>query len=49
YIYYNYSKLKSQRFRIQMSNNKREEGGLFFEGRTESIYKVIVIGDPSVW
>jgi len=31
-----------------MSNHKREEGGLFFEGRTESIYKVIVIGDPSV-
>ena len=31
-----------------MSNNKREEGGLFFESRTESIYKVIVIGDPSV-
>ena len=31
-----------------MSHNKREEGGLFFEGRTESIYKVIVIGDPSV-
>ena len=31
-----------------MSNNKREEGGLYFEGRTESIYKVIVIGDPSV-
>jgi small GTP-binding protein len=31
-----------------MSNQKREEGGLYFEGRTESIYKVIVIGDPSV-
>ena len=31
-----------------MSNNKREEGGLFFEGKSESIYKVIVIGDPSV-
>jgi len=31
-----------------MSNNERKEGNLVFQGRTESIYKVIVIGDPSV-
>ena len=31
-----------------MSNNERKEGNLVFQGRTESIYKVIVIGDPAV-
>ena len=31
-----------------MSNNERKEGGLVFQGRTESIFKVIVIGDPAV-
>jgi small GTP-binding protein len=31
-----------------MSNNKREEEGLFFQGRTEAIFKVIVVGDPAV-
>jgi small GTP-binding protein len=31
-----------------MSDNERKEGNLVFQGRTESIYKVIVIGDPAV-
>ena len=31
-----------------MSNNERKEGGIVFKGRTEAIYKVIVIGDPTV-
>jgi len=31
-----------------MSNNERKEGNLVFQGRTESIFKVIVIGDPAV-
>jgi len=31
-----------------MSNNERKEGSLVFQGRTESIFKVIVIGDPAV-
>ncbi|MBY9020917.1 MAG: GTP-binding protein [Candidatus Lokiarchaeota archaeon] len=31
-----------------MSNNERKEGGIVFKGRTEAIYKVIVIGDPAV-
>jgi len=31
-----------------MSNNKKNEGGIVFQGRTEAIYKVIVIGDPAV-
>jgi len=31
-----------------MSNNERKEGGLIFQGRTESIFKVIVVGDPAV-
>ena len=31
-----------------MSNNERKEGGLVFQGRTESIFKVIVVGDPAV-
>ena len=31
-----------------MSNNEREEEGIVFKGRTEAIYKVIVIGDPAV-
>jgi small GTP-binding protein len=31
-----------------MSNNERSKGDIIFQGRTESIYKVIVIGDPAV-
>jgi len=31
-----------------MSNNERKEGRIVFKGRTEAIYKVIVIGDPTV-
>ena len=31
-----------------MSNNERKEGNLVFQGRTESIFKVIVVGDPAV-
>jgi len=31
-----------------MSNNERKEGNIVFQGRTESIFKVIVIGDPAV-
>jgi len=31
-----------------LSDNERKEGNLVFQGRTESIYKVIVIGDPAV-
>ncbi len=31
-----------------MSNNKRKEGDIVFKGKTELIYKVIVIGDPAV-
>jgi len=31
-----------------MSINEKKEGNLVFQGRTESIYKVIVIGDPAV-
>jgi len=31
-----------------MSNKERKEGNLVFQGRTESIFKVIVIGDPAV-
>ncbi len=31
-----------------MSDNNRSKGDFIFQGRTESIYKVIVIGDPAV-
>ena len=31
-----------------MSNNEREEGEIVFKGKTEEIYKVIVLGDPAV-
>ena len=31
-----------------MSNNEKKEGDLIFKGKTETIYKVIVIGDPAV-
>ncbi|GAH77267.1 unnamed protein product [marine sediment metagenome] len=31
-----------------MSDEERKEGGIVFKGRTEAIYKVIVIGDPAV-
>ena len=31
-----------------MSNNERKEGNLVFKGKTDAIYKVIVIGDPGV-
>ena len=31
-----------------MSNNEKKEGGIIFKGKTEAIYKVIVIGDPAV-
>jgi len=31
-----------------MSDQERKEGGIVFKGRTEAIYKVIVIGDPAV-
>jgi len=31
-----------------MSNNERKEESLVFTGKTDAIYKVIVIGDPSV-
>ena len=31
-----------------MSDQERREGGIVFKGRTEAIYKVIVIGDPAV-
>ena len=30
-----------------MSEDKKE-GGLVFQGRTEMIFKIIVIGDPAV-
>ena len=38
----------SQTIETLMSNNEREEEGIVFKGRTEAIYKVIVIGDPAV-
>lgn len=31
-----------------MSNNERKEGEIVFKGKTDAIYKVIVIGDPAV-
>ena len=31
-----------------MSDQERKDGGIVFKGRTEAIYKVIVIGDPAV-
>lgn len=31
-----------------MSNNEKKEGDIVFKGKTEMIYKVIVIGDPAV-
>ena len=31
-----------------MSNNEREEGEIVFKGKTDAIYKVIVVGDPYV-
>jgi len=31
-----------------MSNNEKKEGDIVFKGKTEAIYKVIVIGDPAV-
>jgi len=31
-----------------MSNKEREEGEIIFKGKTDAIYKVIVVGDPSV-
>jgi len=31
-----------------MSDQEQKEGGIIFKGRTEAIYKVIVIGDPAV-
>jgi len=31
-----------------MSNNEKKEGSIIFKGKTEAIYKVIVIGDPAV-
>ena len=31
-----------------MSDNNRSKGDIVFQGRTESIFKVIVIGDPAV-
>ena len=31
-----------------MNDQERKEGGIVFKGRTEAIYKVIVIGDPAV-
>ncbi len=31
-----------------MSDQERKEGEIVFKGRTEAIYKVIVIGDPAV-
>ncbi|NVM44914.1 MAG: GTP-binding protein [Candidatus Lokiarchaeota archaeon] len=31
-----------------MSNNKNKDEDIIFKGKTESIYKVIVIGDPAV-
>ncbi|MHA1239891.1 MAG: Rab family GTPase [Promethearchaeota archaeon] len=31
-----------------MSDQERKEGGIVFKGRTEAIYKVIVVGDPAV-
>jgi len=31
-----------------MSNNEKKEGDIIFKGKTDTIYKVIVIGDPAV-
>jgi small GTP-binding protein len=31
-----------------MSNNKKKDDKIVFQGKTDSIYKVIVIGDPAV-
>jgi small GTP-binding protein len=31
-----------------MSNNEKKEGSIVYKGKTEAIYKVIVIGDPAV-
>ena len=31
-----------------MSNNENNNGGIIFKGKTDAIYKVIVIGDPAV-
>jgi len=31
-----------------MSNNEKKEGRIVFNGKTEAIYKVIVVGDPAV-
>ena len=31
-----------------MSNNEKKKGDLVFTGKTDAIFKVIVIGDPAV-
>ncbi len=31
-----------------MSNNENNNGGIIYKGKTDAIYKVIVIGDPAV-
>jgi len=31
-----------------MSNNEKKEGDIVFTGKTDRVYKVIVIGDPAV-
>ena len=31
-----------------MSNNEKKEGDIVFKGKTEALYKVIVLGDPAV-
>jgi len=38
----------SQTIDTHMSNNEKKEDEIVFKGRTEAIYKVIVIGDPAV-
>ena len=38
----------TQTIENRMSNYERKEGKIVFKGRTEAIYKVIVIGDPAV-
>ncbi len=47
-MYYNKTKLNTQTIENHMSNNENKEEKIVFQAKTESIYKVIVIGDPAV-
>lgn len=38
----------SQPIESRMNNNERKEEKIIFKGKTDAIYKVIVLGDPTV-